>query len=85
MRQMTIRDIPDDVEAIIRSEAAQRCVSLNKAFLSLLIRGAQHTSVPSQHNKVSYARFRGVWSEEEAKLFDDELDNQRMIDSELWS
>jgi len=32
MRQMTLRDIPEDIEMIARTEASKQGVSLNKAF-----------------------------------------------------
>lgn len=44
MRQMTVRDIPEDVEAIVRSEADVRGVNLNKAFLTVLCVGRQPES-----------------------------------------
>jgi len=87
MRQMTIRNIPDEVEAIVRSEADSRGVSLNKAYLTLLKRGAQHTAgieAPQKRKKGRFARFCGIWSEEEAAAFDESTLSQRSIDKELW-
>ncbi len=87
MRQMTLRDIPDDVESVIRNEADLRGVSLNKAFLTVLTRGAQQTQlVPAsvELTKGRFARFCGIWSDEEATAFDGAADKQRRIDSELW-
>lgn len=87
MRQMTVRDIPEEVEAIVRSEADLRGVSLNKAFIAVLKRGAAATPVaplPEERVKGRFARFSGIWSEEEAAAFDDTIDTQRTIESELW-
>lgn len=87
MRQMTVRDIPDDVEAVVRSEADLRGVSLNKAFLTVLKRGAQQAQVsssPAVRTKGRFARFCGIWSDEEAAVFDEATDKQRSIDRELW-
>ncbi len=87
MRQMTLRDIPDEIEAVVRAEAGLRGVSLNKAFLSLLTRGAQHVqaaSVQVVRPKGRFARFCGVWTDEEAGVFDTSTDKQRSIDRELW-
>ena len=87
MRQMTIRNIPDDVEAIVRSEADARGVSLNKAYLTLLKRGSQLSpEVVALHKrkKGRFARFCGIWNEEEAADFDVSVDKQRSIDQELW-
>jgi hypothetical protein len=87
MRQMTVRDIPDDIEAIVRSEAAVRGVSLNKAFLTVLKRGAQQVPAPFVHQKPTkdrFTRFCGIWGNDDAAVFDDATDKQRTIESELW-
>lgn len=41
MRQITLRDIPEEVERVVRNEAESTGMSLNKTFLSVLRRGAQ--------------------------------------------
>ncbi len=87
MRQMTVRDIPEDIEAIVRSEADLRGVSLNKALLALLKRGADAAPVvplAKEREKGRFTRFSGIWSEAEATVFDDATDNQRTIENELW-
>ncbi len=87
MRQMTVRDIPEDIETIVRSEADVRGVSLNKAFLTVLKRGALQVTVPvvpHERTKGRFTRFCGVWSDEEAAVFDDATGSQRMIERELW-
>ena len=88
MRQITLRDIPEEIEAVVRSEAAERGVSLNKAFLSLLKRGFQQAARTPEIRKArtrdSFSRFCGLWSTEEAGEFDDALDEQRRIDGEVW-
>ena len=38
MKQLTIRGIPDELENIIRKEAAEKGVSLNKALVSLAVK-----------------------------------------------
>lgn len=48
MRQITLRDIPDDVELVVRNEAENNHISLNKAFLSVLRRGARQNVVPER-------------------------------------
>jgi|APIni6443716594_1056825.scaffolds.fasta_scaffold211532_3 hypothetical protein len=45
MRQITLRDIPEEVEQVVRKEAENRGMSLNKAFLSVLRRGAKHAAL----------------------------------------
>jgi hypothetical protein len=82
MRQMTLRDIPEEVEMVARNEASR------KGFLTLLRKGMQQTKVQtfpvtSQSNS-TFSRFCGVWSEEDAAEFDNALSEQRKIDDEAW-
>ena len=38
MKQITIRNIPDEIEKVVKKEARVKGLSLNKAFISLLER-----------------------------------------------
>lgn len=89
MRQMTLRDIPDEIENLARSEASRQGISLNKAFLALLKKSAQE--VKSRNVTLSdkspgnrFSRFCGVWSDEDANDFDAALKEQRRVDDEAW-
>ncbi len=86
MKQITIRGIPEDVEKVIRREAARKRTSLNKALVSLLEKAAG-TSVPAKNTPVRYNdldHLAGLWAREEAAAFDKALDAQRTIDEGLW-
>lgn len=88
MRQMTLRDIPDEIEMLARGEADRQGISLNKAFLSLLRKSTQQTTTqsfsPTNKSSASFSRFCGVWSDDEAAEFDKALKVQRGIDDEAW-
>jgi len=88
MRQMTLRDIPDEIEVVARNEASKQGVSLNKAFLTLLRKGTQQIIAQSPAVKRStesrFMRFCGVWTDEDAVQFDTALLEQRKIDNEAW-
>jgi len=88
MRQMTLRDIPDEIEMLARDEAVKQGVSLNKAFLTLLRKSTQQKFVqlPSADKQRSnrFSRFCGVWKDVEANEFDKVLLEQRNIDEEAW-
>jgi hypothetical protein len=89
MRQMTLRDIPDEIEMIARNEANRQGISLNKAFLTLLRKGTQSFKVQNitSADTVSlnrFSRFCGVWTEDDAVEFDTALQEQRNIDKEAW-
>lgn len=88
MRQMTLRDIPDEIEMIARDEANRQGISLNKAFLTLLRKSTQQSipQVPATDMKRGsrFSRFSGVWSDAEAVEFNKVLLEQRTVDEEAW-
>ena len=88
MRQMTLRDIPDEIEMIARNEASRQGISLNKAFLTLLRKSTQQNiaqlSSADKKLKSRFSRFCGVWTEAEATEFDKALMEQRTIDNEAF-
>jgi len=88
MRQITLRGIPDHIEAVAQEEARSKGVSLNKAFLSLLRLGAEQQASPRRkkpHAASEFSKFLGLWDDEDATAFDESLREQRDIDPEPWS
>jgi hypothetical protein len=89
MRQITLRGIPDDIETIAQKESKGKGMSLNKAFLSLLRKGAEQqesaSRVKRSRTKSEFSQFLGLWREDEAAVFDKSLGEQREIDTGLWS
>ena len=88
MRQITLRGISADIEIVAQEEARTRGVSLNKAFLSLLRKGAEQQAAPRKKRTRAtseFSQFLGLWKEEDAASFDESLREQREIDAELWS
>ena len=89
MRQVTLRGVPDDVETIAQKEAQSKGISLNKAFLALLRKGAEQQARQPHGKKAraksEFRQFLGLWTEEEGAAFDEFLHEQREIDEELWS
>lgn len=89
MRQITLRGIPDDIETIAQKAAKSNGVSLNKAFLALLREGAEKQARVARGNKSharsEFSQFMGLWSDDEAAVFDEALGEQREIDKGLWS
>jgi hypothetical protein len=89
MRQITLRGITDDIETLAQKESKSKGVSLNKAFLSLLRKGAEQQARAGQTKKSrsrsEFSQFLGLWSEDETAVFDESLREQREIDKGLWS
>jgi hypothetical protein len=88
MSQITLRGIPEEIEHMVKREAKTSGTSLNKAFLSLLRKGAERQPKPKSGKKSrggDFNAFLGLWSEDEAALFDASIKAQRKIDKDLWS
>lgn len=88
MRQMTLRDIPDDIEALARNEARNQGISLNRAFLTLLRKSTQQgiiqaTTVEKKPSS-RFSRFCGIWSDDDAAEFDKSLLEGRGIEKKMW-
>lgn len=86
MRQITIRNIPDEIERIVKKEARSKGVSLNKAVISLLEK-ATGIRAKGENKKVPYHdldHFCGVWKKEDETTFNKNLELQRKIDEEVW-
>ncbi|MEI6208000.1 MAG: hypothetical protein WCP20_14555 [Desulfuromonadales bacterium] len=81
-------DIPEDVESVVRTEAEISGLSLNRAFLNVLKRGAQQSrnlnSSAIRNTKGAFSRFCGVWKDDETAVFDGHLLEQRVVDEEMW-
>jgi len=85
MKQITIRGISDDVERAVKKEAGKKKLSLNKAFLLLIEKGAGVKGEAGK--KAAYHdldRFCGTWPAREASVFEKTLGRQRKVDEELW-
>ena len=83
---MTIRGFDDRLERSLRALARERGISLNRAALLLMRRGAGLGPEGRAANLVGTGldRFIGVWSaEEEAELLE-AVESLEQIDPELW-
>ncbi|MCP4664127.1 MAG: hypothetical protein GY856_52755 [bacterium] len=87
MNQLTIRGFDDQLERRLRELALAEELSLNRAALLLLRRGAGLSALPKRPNVVDRALddFFGVWSEEEEREFLESMRALEQIDAGLWS
>jgi hypothetical protein len=86
MKQITLRSIPENVKKTVKKEAERKGVSLNKAIISLLEK-AVGVQAMAKKKKALYHdldHLVGLWSQEEAAVFDKRLKTQRKVDAELW-
>jgi hypothetical protein len=86
MRQLTIRGFDEHLEKRLRDLARDRGISLNRAALELMRRGAG----PSEREQPetvgdSLDRFIGVWSAEDEVELLRAVQSLEKIDPGLWS
>ena len=85
MKAITLRDIPPELARLIRRKAEQEKMSLNKTVVRLLEectgRQRKKKEMPLYDDLDSLA---GVWTQTEARDFEQALEKQRAIDPNLW-
>jgi plasmid stability protein len=81
VRQYTIRNIPNSLDAVLRQRARESKKSFNQVVLEALMAGADHTIRP----KRDFSAIAGSLSSQEASELDDVIRQQRGVESELWT
>jgi len=87
MKQLTIRGFDEQLEQRLRKLASELQISLNRAALTLMRRGAglSENREPANTVGTSLDGFIGIWSaEDEAELLQ-AIEPLEQIDPELWS
>ncbi len=79
-RQYTIRNVPEEVDTVLRRRAKQLGKSFNQVVLEALAAGAGLELMP----KRDLSEVVGSMSPSEARRMDEEVRLQRQIDPELW-
>lgn len=82
MNQLILRQIPDDLNAVLRKTAKREGSSLNKLAIRLLKRavGLQDSS----KKKRDLSKLAGTWSKKEADEFIENTKAFEKIDPEIW-
>ena len=84
MKAITIRNIPEEVARLIEATANDAGLSLNRAVIRLLREQIDEESHHAErYHDLDY--LAGSWSVEEAKEFERNLADSRVIDAELWT
>ncbi|MFQ5740907.1 MAG: hypothetical protein ACE5JX_18040 [Acidobacteriota bacterium] len=86
MKQLTVRGFDRELERRIRRLARQENISLNKAVLRLLRRGAGLADKGQSSREIgsSLDHLAGTWTAEQAKAFDEVQQDFERIDPDLW-
>lgn len=82
MNQLILRQIPNDLNTLLRKTARREGSSLNKLAIRLLKKavGLQDSS----RKKRDFSKLSGTWSQEEADEFIENTKAFEKIDSEIW-
>jgi plasmid stability protein len=78
MRQMTIRNLPDDVAKRLKALSEEKEMSVNATVVSILER-----AVGAKGRRERIERYV-TWTDEDLASFEAALEAQRVVDDELW-
>jgi len=86
MKQLTIRGFSEELARRIRRLAQREGISLNRAALRLMRRGAGLEDSTGQQNVVGSTLddLIGTWSDEEASEFMESVEDFGQIDESMW-
>lgn len=82
--QLTLRGFSKEIEREIHQTAAEKNISLNKAALLLLQRGAGLSENRAQAVAASLGKYIGSWSQAEEARLKKSIRELDQIDSEFW-
>ena len=87
MNQLTIRGIDDALESRIQQLAHQEGISLNRAVMKLLRRGAGLAERGGSANTIGTAldHLIGTWTAEEASETEQALEDLSQVDEAMWT
>ena len=86
MNQLTVRGFDAELNASIRRLARREGISLNKAALRLLRKGAELTEGAARGNTVGHSldHMIGTWTQVESDEMDSALQEFETIDEAAW-
>ena len=87
MNQLTIRGFDDALESRIQQLAHQEGISLNRAVMKLLRRGAGLGERVGSANTIGTAldHLIGTWTAEEASEMEQALEDLSQVDEAMWT
>ena len=86
MKQLTIRGVSNDLHSKLKEEADRRGTSMNRVVLALLKEAMGVNGGNGRYTTTfnDLDHLAGTWTAEEARTIEQELNNQRTIDEDLW-
>jgi hypothetical protein len=83
-QQLTLRGLPPRLERSLRDLAQREGISLNKAALRLLEKGAGLGERHDDRIGHSFDHLIGTWSEAQGEAFLESIQSCDQVDPELW-
>lgn len=83
MSQLTIRGIPEDLDAELRALSRQNHTSLNKTVVELLKKAMGRTEAYRVRRR-DLSSVTGKWTVREANDFDRRIEPFESLDDEVW-
>jgi len=80
LKNLTIRNVPDDLADALEREKGRRRESLNQTVIELLSQGLGVGLSRSN----GLARLAGTWTAEDHRMFEESIAPFEEIDAELW-
>ena len=84
MKAVTLRNLPPQLDRTIRQRAKKSGVSVNKVVIGLLQDHLGESERKPAQRYHDLDELAGVWSKQEAEIFERSLAKQRDIDPEMW-
>ncbi len=84
MKAITLRNLPPELQRVIRRKAEEWGASISRAVIGLL---EESTGIRDKKKKVVHHdldALAGSWTREESSQFEHTLAEQRGIDPDLW-
>ncbi|GAB1484202.1 hypothetical protein MASR2M78_30190 [Treponema sp.] len=82
MSQITIRDLDQSVEELIRQHAASKGISMSKAISDILAKAFGVNRGEGRYRDLS--EYTGTWTAEETVEFEKSQESFNCIDEDLW-
>lgn len=85
MKAITLRNLPPDLAITLEKEAAATGRSLNKTVIHLLEKATGLSGLPPKQSRFhDLDDLAGSWSGKQTREFDQNLQDLRQIDPDLW-
>ena len=82
MKTLTVRNVPDDVTALLQANARSAGTSMNTAVVRILAEGVRPRK--QRHPLNDFSKYCGGWSQEEFDKFEAVVSECEKIDEDSW-